>query len=339
MTNVSVTESVTEMSNFTKIFGETSNIDTLAICLAFFVGLLVVYWIIKKIVEETGSFSDDSYEGRICKFDKPKKLYSKTFNKNKFKNFCGVEIECIQDRESLYYSDAKKLNFNKVGDSSLSEDGREFVSKPANGDRLFNMIDKICKVLSKKGYYIDKTCGLHVHIETPQNLELIKKLYLFYSKYESFFFKMLPSSRQKSEYCEKIRQTDNFSVKDVKDIKSLHQFKKKYYETNFYASNMNTKYYKKRRCWTNFHSLFYRGTLEIRSHSGTINSEKIKNWIIIHLSVMDFINNKTLEEIDALPVQKKLFMGIFPKDIRKYIESRWGKFKKTEEEYKCVKYK
>ena len=26
-------------------------------------------------------------------------------------------------------------------------------------------------------------------------------------------------------------------------------------------------------------------------------------------------------------------MKIFPKDIREYVESRWGKFKKTEEEY------
>ena len=114
---------------------------------------------------------------------------------------------------------------------------------------------------------------------------------------------------------------------------SLHQFKRKYYKTNFYGSDINDRYFKKRYCWTNFHSLFYRGTLEIRAHSGTINSEKIKNWIIIHLTIMNFVKNKSVEEISALLVRKETFMNIFPTEIRKYLRSRWGKFKKTEEEY------
>lgn len=331
----SITEGLTEATGF---FRGMSEVEGFLIVLLIFVGVIILYGVIKRAYNRDRE-DDSSYEGSINRISKPQKIYSNTFNKNKFNNFCGVEIECIQEGDNLNREDAKKLNFNKVGDGSLSYDGQEFVSKPANGDRLFNMIDKICKVLNKKEYNIDKTCGLHVHIEIPTKLELIKKLYIFYSKYENFFFKMLPSSRQKSEYCEKIRKTDRFSIKDVKKIDSLHKFKKKYYETNFYSGKMDGKYYKKRRCWTNFHSLFYRGTLEIRSHSGTINSEKIKNWITIHLSVINFIKDKSVDEIYNLPVVKKEFMKIFPKNIKKYIESRWGKFKETEEEYKCVKYK
>ena len=318
------------------IFG-FGGIEGLLITLGIIFGVFLVVLMFWKFFNR----DSETYSGgeSINKIRKPRKLYSQTFNKNKFKNFCGVEIECIQDNYNLCSSDAGKLNFKKMGDGSLSSGGEEFVSKPSNGDRLFNMIDKICKVLNEKEYFIDKTCGLHVHIEIPMKLELIKKLYIFYSKYENFFFKMLPSSRQKSDYCEKIRRTDNFSIKDVKNMTSLHQFKKKYYETNFYGSKMEGHYYKKRYCWTNFHSLFYRGTLEVRSHSGTINSDKIKNWIKIHLSVIDFIKDKSVEEVYLLPVEKESFMKIFSKDIRKYINSRWGKFKKTEEEYKCAKYK
>ncbi len=322
------------------IFGFTGVEGLLATLGVIFVVFLAIYWVKKAVDAERDSSSySSSSEGSSNRISKPRKLYSQTFNKNKFKNFCGVEIECVEDGDNLYHKDAAKLNFKKVDDGSLSEYGQEFVSKPANGDRLFNMIDKICKVLNKKEYTIDKTCGLHIHIETPQELELIKKLYLFYTKYEDLFFKMLPSSRQKLEYCEKIKKTDKFSLKDVKDITSLNEFKKKYYETNYYKDRMGGKYYKKRYCWVNFHSLFYRGTLEVRSHSGTINSDKIKNWITINLSVMDFINNKSVDEIYDLQVTKKEFMKIFPKDIKKYVENRWGKFKKTEEEYKCAKYK
>ena len=331
---VNVTEEIVNKSE--SFFSVGAIEEALVVCLVFF-GVIIMVAMVFKFINRNSRDSLD--EGSSNKIRKSRKLYSKTFNKNKFKNFCGVEIECIKDDYNLYSSDANKLNFKKVYDASLSAGGEEFVSKPSNGDRLFNMIDKICKKLNEKKYIIDKSCGLHVHIETPKELELIKKLYIFYAKYEDFFFKMLPSSRQKSDYCEKIRETDDFSIKDVKDITSLHQFKRKYYETNFYGSKTGSKYYKKRYCWTNFHSLFYRGTLEIRAHSGTMDSDKIKNWITIHLSVRDFIKDKSVEEIYSLPLNKKVFMKIFPKDIRKYLESRWEKFKKTEEEYKCVKYK
>jgi len=324
------------VSNPETFAGEfASSLETVLYFVVLFVVVIVIYNLIKRAIHrrEERHSDFDSGEGVSFRIRKPRKLYSKTFNKNKFKEFCGVEIECIRNSSRLTGDEAGDLHFNKVEDGSLSSGGEEFVSRPANGDKLFNIIDKICKRLNEKEYKIDKTCGLHVHIEFPTKLELVKKLYIFYSKYENLFFKMLPSSRQRNRYCIKIKRTDDFSIKDVKDMKHLHQFKKKYYETNFYASDIRKRYYKKKYCWANFHSLFYRGTLEVRSHSGTINSEKIKNWITIHLSVIDFIKNKSVEEIYSLPVKKEVFMKIFPKDIRKYVESRWGKFKKTEEEY------
>ena len=317
----------------------SSSIGTICVFVIIGVIVVIIYNIVERAIHRREERDSDFEEGVSRRIRKPNKLHSTTFNKNKFKDFCGVEIECIRNNNNLSCNEAEELHFDKVGDGSLSAYGEEFVSKPSNGDRLFNMIDKICKRLGEKGYGIDKTCGLHIHIENSTKLELVKKLYIFYSKYENLFFKMLPSSRQRSTYCKKIRRTDNFSIKSVKDMTTLNQFKRKYYETNFYTSKMHKRYYRKKYCWANFHSLFYRGTLEIRSHSGTINSEKIKNWITIHLSVIDFIKNKSVEEIYSLPVKKEVFMKIFPKDIRKYLESRWGKFKKTEEEYSCVKYK
>ncbi len=318
-----------------------SNEDKLIIFICVFAIMIAFVYMVVKLIEaiRDSRESRDSGTGSRHHFIKPRKLYSSTFNENKFKNFCGVEIECINKHKNFSASDARTVNFKKVGDGSLSYHGEEFVSKPANGDRLFNMVDKMCKKLNERKYSIDKTCGLHIHIETPDELELLKKLYIFYAKYEDFFFKMLPKSRQKSSFCRKIKNVDGFSIKAVKNIMSLGKFKRKYYETNFYSGDMSRKYYEKRRCWTNFHSIFYRGTLEIRAHSGTINSDKIKNWIAIHLTIRDFVENKSLEEIYSLPLTKEEFMKIFPKNIRKYLESRWGKFKDKEEEYECAKYK
>lgn len=333
-----MTEALTNLT--AEVANEGTNLpispnDILTIVLGVFLFFAMIYVINRYIIQGGRNIRDyGSLEGLRRRINKPKKLYSQTFNKNKFKDFCGVEVECIQNRNyKLSREGAEELHFKKVRDGSLSTYGVEFVSEPANGDKLFNIIDKLCGELNRMEYSIDKTCGLHVHIETPEELDLVKKLYIFYSKYENFFFKMLPSSRQRSRFCEKIRKTDNFSIKDVEKMTSLHQFKRKYYKTNFYGSDINDRYFKKRYCWTNFHSLFYRGTLEIRAHSGTINSEKIKNWIIIHLTIMNFVKSKSVEEIYALSVKKETFMNIFPTEIRKYLKSRWGKFKKTEEEY------
>lgn len=262
---------------------------------------------------------------------KVKKLTSNSFKLNKFRNYCGIEIECIADSQGIRKEEAKEMHFNKGGDGSLSEGGVEFKSIPSRGDKLFKIIDKFCKELNDKKYYVDTTCGLHIHIETEQDLELLKKLYIFYSKYENLFFKMLPKSRQKSDYCEKFKEVDEYSISKIKKVNNLEDFKKLYYDTNSYGSNIREHDHKKRHCWCNFHSVFYRGTLEIRNHSGTINSEKIKKWILIHLYVKDFLKNRSIDYLNNLPNNRETFLEIFPLSLRKYIRQRWDKFPTAEE--------
>lgn len=268
------------------------------------------------------------YNTRSSRPSQPKKLYSRSFKKNKFRDFCGVEIECIRGN---YFNHAK-YHFKDVYDSSLNVGGREYVGMPSNGDRLFRIIDDFCKRLQKEKYSVDKSCGLHIHLGIKEEIEIIKKLYIFYSKYEDFFFKMLPKSRQKRSYCERIRETDNFSAKDVLKMENLDEFKKLYYETNFYNRQLDSKYHDKRYCWTNFHSLFYRGTLEIRNHAGTISEEKIKQWITIHLALLNYLRKKSASEINALGKNKEEFLKVFPKATQSYIQMRWDKFNKRRTE-------
>jgi len=136
---------------------------------------------------------------------------------------------------------------------------------------------------------VNKSCGLHIHIETKPNTELLKKMYCFYSKFEGLFFAMLPKSRQDSSFCKKFNKLDKYSYKDVLEVKDLRGFKKLFYEKAGFYPRFNYDY-KKRRCWINFHSIFYRGTLEVRAHSGTINAKKIKNWIQMHLVIREYLD-------------------------------------------------
>lgn len=307
-----------------------------------YVGIIVVGLCVLCLISKYLS-NRNSYDPFRRRFDiiilKKRKIPSQSFNKNKFRNYCGVEIECIskdRDKYSFDEDDLKKYYFSQGKDGSLSSSGVEFMSQPSQGDSLLGMIKRFTGELNKKEYYIDKTCGLHIHLEVPIKLDLIKKMYIFYSKCEDLFFKMLPKSRQKSEYCERFRKFDDYDWEDVSKIKTLGDFKKLYYETNFYHSCMKSKYADKRYCWINFHSLFYRGTLEVRAHSGTIDYEKIANWLLIHLNIINFLEKTKMDKIVKMKMTKENFLKIFTPKIKKYIKLRWKKFPRgNEEDLKC----
>ena len=156
---------------------------------------------------------------------------------------------------------------------------------------------------------LDCECGLHIHIAVSKRLRFVKKVYAFYSIFEDMFFRMLPKSRQGNQYCRKFSNIyDNITFNKIKECKQALEFQKLLYASK---SPSRIKAWKKchhndkRYAWINFHSLFYRGTLEIRSHSGTINYTKIKNWLLIHLRVLNFIKNLPFETICELPKTDK----------------------------------
>lgn len=259
---------------------------------------------------------------------------SKTFVKNNNRGYCGIEIECLNsnnNKNCFIRKELKEFRFSQGVDGSLDSGGVEFRSVPMNGDLLFNSIEDFCDTLNKKDYEVNKSCGLHIHLEVKHQLEFLKKLYLFYLKFEPFFFNMLPKSRQSTGYCEKFKRYYRDSPEDIMNTKNLDDFKMMLYETRFYNSRIRCHNNGKRYCWANLHSIFYRNTLEIRSHSGTINSIKIINWIMIHQRVLKFICEKSLKEIATMKVTKSAFLNIFSKPLQNYIRKRWKVFIKAEE--------
>lgn len=305
--------------------------STITIGLAIIIiglAILAIGTIAMRIFSGLTGFSEIRVENRKKKVIK---INSKTFGENPFKTFVGTEIECIRHRNSVSISSLLENNFSSGSDGSVNDDGKEYRSNPSNGDKLFSMIDGFSKELINTHHTVDRSCGLHIHIETPTDIELIKKLYCFYSKYEGLFFAMLPKSRQKNQYCGKFNRYDKFSYNDLLEIKDLKEFKKLFYEANkFFPINDHGN--KKRYCWVNFHSIFYRGTLEIRGHSGTINSRKIKNWIMLHLIIRDLLEKKSIDEIVKMKVSKKEFLSLFPPHLKNYIQERWNVFPQIAEE-------
>lgn len=114
-----------------------------------------------------------------------------------------------------------------------------------------------------------------------RNNTKIQQLYDVYTSISSVIESMIPHTRRNTHYC-----------KNVMDIPLTNGFT---FEERFYGEKLRgkpKKYDERRYYGVNFHSLFYRGTLEIRYHSGTLNPVKILNWVKLHQSIVDFTLNQ-----------------------------------------------
>jgi len=226
--------------------------------------------------------------------------------------------------------------FEQKVDGSLNDGGVEFVSNALNGDGLFKNIDNFCGELKDRGYYIDTSCGLHIHIQINKRCEELKKIYLFYNKFEDYFFEMVSKSREDNHYCDRLKRIyHSLDKKDIPKIKNNTEFKKLLYETANYnriKGYVKDKWNGKRYSWLNLHSVFYRNTLEIRIHNGTIDKEKIKNWFRIHLIILNFLRGLNVETTFNLPKNKDFFLSLFDGDLKDYIKDRWVKFNREKKQ-------
>lgn len=225
----------------------------------------------------------------------------------------GVEIECkghagaTRERVAADITAAGILcraepynhrvtgNWKIVTDGSLSDyaNGMEIVSPPLKAEQGFREIDTVCSVLAQRGIKIDKSCGLHVHADSrrPAPLELgdLKKLTMLYVECETIIDSMLPPSRRGSAnpFCSPLASLDPRLIEQASDANALatvikfnrlprpreqfpsgHQDRRRYSKLNILPS------------WS-------QGTVEFRQHSGTIDAQKIQNWVNLSLRMID----------------------------------------------------
>jgi len=250
----------------------------------------------------------------------------------------GVEIEA----ESGDYSEAESNVPAKCGvtsDGSLDSTGIEIQTPPASLDEAEKIISDTCDALNDAGYEGTQACGLHVHIDaddfrddTQKLIQLIRVVF----SVEDILFSMLPPSRWHNHYCYKLSHDYCFS--DFKDGCDKENLDKLWYSSDDICDIKSRKKYKSdssRYHGFNLHSVFFRGTIEFRYHSGTTNKEKILRWAGILLSIVDYAVNhyqaKEVKKLHAMPITITKLVKFFrlfriPKDQQKYIKTRIRKF-------------
>lgn len=175
-------------------------------------------------------------------------------------------VVCVAEQ----YNHSTRGYWKIITDSSC---GYELVSPPMSGTDGLRQIRTVCKVLNDKHVKVDRRCGLHVHHDIRDyTVDDAKRLAYFYRRFENIFDSFVPKSRRGDDntYCRTISQVINFSALD--SYTTIEQL----------ANSVYTRYGK-----LNFQPFVRQGTVEFRHHSGTVDAEKIVNWVVLTNAVVN----------------------------------------------------
>jgi hypothetical protein len=258
--------------------------------------------------EETSEFVTNSPQIPNVSVEK-----SEHFNIMPINRLVGIEAECVfgdcetdEDGSPIALHD-KPFGWREVYDGSINGNGRELISSPTNGDILHRRIKDLETWAREYDVYVNRSCGLHVHFDaTDTDWRDLRAIGLVMYKVEQHLFKMLPPSRTNSNWCRKV----DMGFKRLVECDNESDFVEAWYQDN---SINREKYNDSRYHGLNIHARFYLGTIEFRYHSGTLNYEKISNWIYICNSIMetgirlsrdkDWEHREFYEKVNEIPKQ------------------------------------
>lgn len=271
---------------------------------------------------------------------------------NRSQRCAGVEIEVagIKDRsQSRAISDVAR-NWQMSGivrDASLVDDGFEIMTAPASGDILLAQIDEIAGTLKKAGAFVDKKCGLHVHVDLRDHTyHDLKKLALLYAKVEPALIRTQPFQRVMVDksHCypcgEKYVNGLALNMLPREARKKIvdnvyggytHGFGRSYTTKPPRTKRGNNREVAARYNALNLHSFFTpRKTAEWRLHTGTIRGDKIKKWTLICVSIVDTAYALSEQEIRGLKgTPDEILYNIVPAVCVEYIRNRIREFGKA----------
>jgi hypothetical protein len=218
-----------------------------------------------------------------------------TFQTIVFNQQFGVEIEAYNvDKNVLKnelirlgirvevesYNHITKTHWKIITDASIrGTNGFEIVSPILQGEEGLAELEKVCTALKNCNAYINKSCGVHIHFDASKlKIKEFKNVIINYANLENVIDTFLPTSRRENnnQYCKSIIQHKN-KIEEATTIRQLTNVIPTRY------SKLNTQSYVKYK------------TIEFRQHSGTVEFEKIKNWILFLHNLVEYSKTKRIE--------------------------------------------
>jgi Putative amidoligase enzyme len=225
--------------------------------------------------------------------------------------YVGIEMEIISKMDFQVLSEAIALagleNFvNVATDGSINRSTAyphahelRILSKEREMPRI---IKQVCKILHGKTS-VNKSCGLHVHLDMRKRNPDMAYANLFSS--QALLYAMCPKTRLTNNFCKPANSYYKMTTMGGGDDR---------------YRGINPTAFQRHK------------TIEVRIHSGTVNAFKIINWVKLLVQIAD----KPTENVDNVSVWKnykeaKRLVGLRGM-LEKYVSSRIEEFAEDHEE-------
>jgi len=197
-----------------------------------------------------------------------------------------------------------------IYDGSVSGEGEdcEVISPPIKGKQGLEDLKKVVNAMKDFGVVVNTSTGLHVHHDIKNiSTDALGMLVQFYAFYEGIFDTFQPKSRrgQNAGLCQSVkRHFDADTAQDVFEkikqrLRRTDSSCEKIGETHNQGikdNNFDTLFYDefhyRRYCKLNLQSYYKHGTVEFRHHSGTVDAEKICNWVELTQALLKYCQKK-----------------------------------------------
>ena len=239
----------------------------------------------------------------------------------------GVEIECYlnnlvedcdvcegtgrdEDGDECYNCDGgifskvrdilKSVGLKNVSvrsDGSLRDGGVE-ICYMFDANKGYDGLKKLTETLNKHGAKINGSCGLHVHLNQYEGRNDIEKIYRLGDQMERLLpalLKFIPASRRENRYCQpRASRGEKYSAINM-------------------SKSKETK------------------TIEYRLHTGSVNFEKISNWIKLLIHCEDKCKQgyyKSFDrELKGIDMIKSFFTQLqIPEELILFYKQRYSMF-------------
>ena len=163
----------------------------------------------------------------------------------------------------------------------------EFVTPKCTYDDI-PTVQEIIRALRKAGAKVNKSCGIHVHVDgSNHNAKSLKNLVFTFRAKEDLIFKAVGTQEARLDrWC---RPIDDSLVSNIKGLKKVNDstMKDTWYKT--YSSGRewacHDHYDQSRYHALNLHSIWYRGTVEFRCFEATLHAGEVRAYINLCLAM------------------------------------------------------
>lgn len=207
--------------------------------------------------------------------DAKRSILGRSFRRIVSQRCFGVELEtsACPNGDALFSTDCE-FGATSFGAKPDGTDGvaKEFYSPILRGDRGLVAIENVCKFASANRWQVSRACGYHLHIDMRRTTDAERVAVLSgYAATREFWGALVPETRRSNHYCG-IDQC----LTNPADLLGA--------SWDRIASRCGSRY-----AWLNVASAYSsHRTFEVRLHTGTLNRDKIVNWVRAHLLFVDW---------------------------------------------------